>query len=332
MRALLAREFGPVSSLEVADVPAPAMRPGAVRIRVRAAGVAFATKLVIEGKHQNKPPLPLIPGSEFAGEVIEVGEGVTHLKPGDRVIGSQGTGGYAEEVVVRALNVRPIPASLGFAEATQFPTLYPTAYGALRWRAALKPGETLLVHGAAGGTGITAIEVGKAMGARVIATVSSPAKAEAVRAHGADHAIDYTRADVRECVLAATEGRGADVVFDPVGGDLFDASLRCIAPEGRILTIGYAAGRIPQIGINLLLVKNASVMGFFWGWYTGNSKLPPPADARQRLDAMYAELFRWFEEGRLKPHTHASFDLADAVRAFDELENRRVIGKVVLTP
>ena len=332
MRALWAREFGPVSNLEVRDVPAPELRAGAVRIRVRAAGVAFATKLVIEGKHQNKPPLPLIPGSEFAGEVLEVADGVTQLKPGDRVVGSQGTGGYAEEIVVRAGNVRRIPASLGFAEATQFATLYPTAYGALRWRGALKAGETLLVHGAAGGTGITAIEVGKAMDAKVIATISSAAKAEAVRAHGADHAIDYTRADVRDCVLAATEGRGADVVFDPVGGDLFDASLRCIAPEGRILTIGYAAGRIPQIGVNLLLVKNASVMGFFWGWYIGNSKLPPPADARQRLDAMYAELFRWFEEGRLKPRIHASFDLADVAKAFDELEGRRVIGKVVLTP
>ena len=332
MRALLAESFGPVANLQVRDVPAPALRPGTVRVRVRAAGVAFATKLVIEGKHQNKPTLPLIPGSEFAGEVIEVAEGAGDLKPGDRVIGSQGTGGYAEEIVVRAGNVRRIPASLGFAEATQFPTLYPTAYGALKWRAALKPGETLLVHGAAGGTGITAVEVGRAMGAKVIATISGPAKAEAVRAHGADHAIDYTRADVRDCVLAATEGRGADVIFDPVGGDLFDASMRCVAPEGRILTIGYAAGRIPQIGVNLLLVKNASVMGFFWGWYTGNSKVPPPADAEQRLAAMYAELFRWFEEGRLKPRTHASFDLAEVAQAFDELEGRRVIGKVVLTP
>lgn len=332
MRALLARAFGPVSDLEVCEVPAPAMRAGAARIRVRAAGIAFATKLVIEGKHQNKPPLPLIPGSEFAGEVLEVAEDVTDLKPGDRVIGSQGTGGYAEEIVVRAANVRRIPAGLGFAEATQFPTLYPTAYGALKWRGALKPGETLLVHGAAGGTGITAIEVGKAMGATVIATVSGPEKAQAVRAHGADHVIDYTKEDVRERVLELTGQRGADVIFDPVGGDLFDASMRCVAPEGRILTIGYAAGRIPQIGVNLLLVKNASVMGFFWGWYIGNSKLPPPADARARLDAMYAELFRWFEEGRLKPRTHASFDLADVVKAFDELEGRRVIGKVVLTP
>ncbi|WP_119421747.1 NADPH:quinone oxidoreductase family protein [Desertibaculum subflavum] len=332
MRALLARAFGPVSDLEVCDVPPPELRAKAVRIRVRAAGVAFATKLVIEGKHQNKPALPLIPGSEFAGEVVEVAEGVTTLKPGDRIVGSQGTGGYAEEIVVRATNVRRIPDGLGFAEATQFATLYPTAYGALRWRANLKPGETLLVHGAAGGTGITAIEVGKAMGATVIATISSAAKAEAVRTHGADHAIDYTRADMRERVLELTGGRGADVIFDPVGGDLFDASMRCVAPEGRILTIGYAAGRIPQIGVNLLLVKNASVMGFFWGWYIGNSKLPPPADAAERLDAMYAELFRWFEEGRLKPRTHARFGLADVAKAFDELESRRVIGKVVLTP
>lgn len=332
MRALLAREFGPVANLKVVDVPAPAMRADAVRIRVRAAGVAFATKLVIEGKHQNKPALPLIPGSEFAGEVIEVAPGVGSLKPGDRVVGSQGTGGYAEEIVVRAANVRRIPDSLGFAEATQFATLYPTAYGALKWRGALKAGEALLVHGAAGGTGLTAIEIGKAMGATVIATVSGPIKAEAVRAQGADYAIDYTQDDVRERVLALTGGRGADVIFDPVGGDLFDASMRCVAPEGRILTIGYAAGRIPQIGINLLLVKNASVMGFFWGWYIGNSKVPPPADADQRLAAMYGELFRWFEDGQLRPRTHARFDLAEVAKAFDELESRRVIGKVVLTP
>ncbi len=332
MRALWCEAFGPVAGLKVVDAPSPALKPGTVKVRVRAAGVAFATKLVIEGKHQNKPPLPFIPGTEFAGEVIAVAEGVGHLKPGDRVVGSNGIGGYAEEVVARAAIVRRIPDGLGFAEATAFATLYPTAYGALVWRGAVKPGEIVLVHGAAGGTGFTAIEVAKALGAGVIATVSSPEKAAAVKEHGADHVIDYTREDVRDRVLALTGERGADVVYDPVGGDLFDASMRCIAPEGRILTIGYAAGRIPQIGVNLLLVKNAAVIGFFWGWYIGNSKLPPPKDGEVRIARMYEDFFRWFEEGRLKPRIHGRFDLTEAAKAFEEIESRRVIGKVVLIP
>lgn len=332
MRALWCEEFGPVADLKVIDVPSPELRPGTVKVRVRAAGVAFATKLVIEGKHQNKPPRPFVPGTEFAGEVLAVADGVTHVKPGDRVVGSNGIGAYAEEIVARAAIVRRIPDGLGFAEATAFATLYPTAYGALVWRGDVKPGEVVLVHGAAGGTGFTAIEVAKALGASVIATVSSPQKAEAVREHGADHVIDYTKEDVRERVLALTGDRGADVVYDPVGGDLFDASMRCIAPEGRILTIGYAAGRIPQVAVNLLLVKNAAVIGFFWGWYIGNSKLPPPKDAEARIEKMYADFFRWFEAGLLKPRIHGRFDLKDAARAFDEIESRRVIGKVVLTP
>lgn len=332
MRALWCEEFGPVAGLKVTDAPPPALRPGCVRVRVRAAGVAFAAKLVIAGKHQNKPERPFVPGTEFAGEVLEVAEGISHVKPGDRVVGSTGIGAYAEQVVALGSIVRRIPDAMGFAEATAFATLYPTAYGALVWRGATRPGEVVLVHGAAGGTGFTAVEVAKALGASVIATVSSPEKAAAVREHGADHVIDYTREDVRERVLALTGDRGADVVYDPVGGDLFDASMRCIAPEGRILTIGYAAGRIPQIGVNLLLVKNAAVIGFFWGWYIGNSKVPPPKDADQRLEQMYADFFRWFEEGRLKPRIHGSFALQDVAQAFEEIDSRRVIGKVVLTP
>jgi NADPH:quinone reductase len=323
MRAVLCREFGPPESLLVEEVPPPPLAPGAARVAVHAAGVNFADTLMIAGKYQEKPPFPFTPGLEIAGAVVEVAQGVTEVKPGDRVMGTTEHGAFAEEAVVPASALTRIPDAMDFAVAAGFPVAYGTSHGALEWRARLRPGETLLVHGAAGGVGLTAVEIGKAMGATVIATASSAEKLAIARRHGADHLIDYSREEVRERVRALTEGRGADVVYDPVGGDAFDASLRCIAWEGRILVIGFAGGRVPQIPANLLLVKNCDVIGFYWGSYR---KRKPEVVRRS-----YEQLFAWFGEGKLKPHVSQRFDLSEVAQALNALRDRKATGKVVLT-
>jgi NADPH2:quinone reductase len=238
-------------------------------------------------------------------------------------MGMTGYGGYADEAVVPAGNVMRIPRSMDFVTAASFPIAYGTSHGAFEWKARLKPGETLLVHGAAGGVGLTAVEIGKAMGATVIATAGSPEKLAVAERHGADHLIDYSSEDIRERVRAITEGRGADVVYDPVGGDAFDASLRCIAWGGRIVVIGFAGGRVPQIPANLLLVKNCDALGFYWGSYRARR----PDLVRQSFET----LFRWFEDGKLKPHVSERLDLAEAGRALEMLRRRKATGKVVLT-
>jgi NADPH2:quinone reductase len=322
MRAVLVKELGGPEKLVVEEVAPPPLRDGAVRIAVHAAGVNFADTLMIAGQYQDKPPLPFVPGLEAAGVVTEVGTGVTDLKAGDRVMASTGRGAFASEAVIDAAGVYRIPDSMDFVTAASFPVVYGTSHGAFAWRAHLKPGEWLLVHGAAGGVGLTAVEIGKAMGATVIATAGGPDKLAIAQRHGADYVIDYAREDIRERVKAITGGRGVDVVYDPVGGDVFDASLRCIAWEGRIVVIGFAAGRIPQIPANLVLVKNIDIIGFFWGSYRRKPEM---------LRQSYAELFGWFEEGKLKPHVSERLDLADAPRAFELLRQRKSTGKVVLT-
>jgi NADPH2:quinone reductase len=322
MRAVLCRELGGPEKLTLDDVPSPQLRPGAVRIAVHAGGVNFADLLLIAGQYQSKPTLPFIPGSECAGVVAEVGEGVTQLKTGDRVMAFL-QGAFAEEAVADADRVFRIPDRMDFAIAAGFPIAYGTSHGALDWRARMKSGEWLLVHGAAGGVGLTAVEIGKAMGAKVIATAGTKEKLAICAQHGADYLIDYSHEDIRERVKEITGGRGADVIYDPVGGDVFDASLRCIAWEGRILVIGFASGRIPQVPANITLVKNIDVMGLYWGSYFGHK----PELVRQS----FAQLFRWFEEGKLKPHIFERFDLKDAALALDMLRQRKAIGKVVLT-
>jgi NADPH:quinone reductase len=320
---VLCREFGPVERLELAEVPAPSMTPGGVRVAVHAIGVNFADLLVVQGKYQEKPPLPFSPGFEIAGVVTEIGSGAEGVQLGDRVLGTIEHGAYAEEVVLPADRVLAIPASMDFPTAASFPVAYGTSHGALEWRARLKSGETLLVLGAAGGVGLTAVEIGRAMGAMVIAVAGGPQKLEVARRQGAHHLIDYSREDLRARIKEITGGRGPDVIYDPVGGDAFDQSMRSIAWEGRIVVIGFAAGRISQIPANLVLVKNCDVIGFYWGSYRRHK----PAQVRQSFET----LLSWFEAGKLKPHVSHQLDLADAGRALALLAERKATGKVVLT-
>jgi NADPH2:quinone reductase len=323
MRAVLCQEFGGPEKLVLADVPPPPLREGALRVAIHAAGLNFADTLIITGQYQEKPPFPFIPGMEVAGTVAEIGAGVTGFKLGDRVLGSIGRGGFAEEVVAEAESFHRIPDSMDFVVAAGFPVAYSTSHGAFTWRAHLKSGERVLVLGASGGVGLTAVEIAKAMGAEVIAAAGGAEKLAVAKRAGADHLIDYVAEDLRERVKAITGGRGVDVVYDPVGGDAFDASLRSIAWEGRIIIIGFAAGRIPQIPANLALVKNIDIIGFFWGSYR-----------RHRPQAMaqsFQQLFRWFEEGKLKPHVSHRLDLSRAGEALELLRRRQSTGKVVLT-
>ncbi|HJT05661.1 MAG TPA: NADPH:quinone oxidoreductase family protein [Stellaceae bacterium] len=323
MRAVLCKELGGPEKLVVEEVPAPPMRDGGVRIAIHAAGVNFADTLLITGQYQDKPPLPFTPGMEVSGVVTEIGAGVSHLKPGDRVLASVGRGGYAEEIVAEAEIVHRIPDAMDFVIAAGFPVAYSTSHGAYAWRGRLKAGETVLVLGASGGVGLTAVEIAKAMGATVIAAAGGADKLAVAKAAGADHLVDYTREDLRERVKELTRGRGVDLVYDPVGGDAFDQSLRCIAWEGRIIVIGFAAGRIPQIPANLVLVKNIDVIGFFWGSYRRYKPL--------LMTESYQQLFRWFEAGKLKPHISHRLPLNEVATAFELLKTRKSTGKVVLT-
>jgi NADPH:quinone reductase len=323
MRAALCKSLGGPETLVVEEVPPPPLGAGQVRIDIHAAGVNFADILLISGQYQDRPSLPFIPGMEVGGVVREVAQGVTRLKPGDRVLASVGRGGYAEEVVAEAEIVHRIPDAMDFVTAAGFPVAYSTSHGAFEWRARLKPGETVLVLGASGGVGLTAVEIAKAMGARVIAAAGGAEKLAVAERAGAEHLIDYTREDLRERVKTITGGRGVDVVYDPVGGDAFDQSLRSIAWEGRIIVIGFAAGRIPQIPANLVLVKNIDVIGFFWGSYRRHKP--------QLMAQSYEQLFRWFEQGKLKPHVSHRLPLAQVAEALNLLKTRKSTGKVVLT-
>jgi len=324
MKALLCRELGSIDNLEVGDAPAPALGAGQVRVGVKAAGVNFPDILMVEGKYQVKPELPFIPGLELAGEVLECADGVEHVRPGDRVMAFARRGGaYAAEIALPAGIVTPIPDSMDFVTAAAFPVAYGTAHFALTHRGRLQPGETLLVLGATGGVGIAAIEIGKLMGARVIAAAGSPEKLEIARSHGADEAIDYRQESLRDRVKELTDGRGADVVFDPVGGDAFAQSVRCIAWEGRILVIGFASGDIPKVATNMILVKNFSVVGVVFGEHSWRY----PDETRERLTSLLPEV----AAGRLNPRVWKSFPLADAASALRAIQERAVVGKMALT-
>jgi NADPH2:quinone reductase len=323
MKALLCKAFGPPGSLAVEEV-ANVRKPGAgeVKLAVHASGLNFADTLMISGKYQEKPPMPFSPGMECAGVVMEVGEGVAGLAPGDRVMALPGHGGMAEQVIASSDRVFVIPGSMTFEQAAGFPVTYGTAYYALVDRAQLKAGETLLVHGAAGGAGSVAVEMGKLLGATVIATAGSDEKAAAAKRLGADHAINYSTQSVKDAVKALA-GDGADVVFDPVGGDVFDQSLRCIAADGRILVIGFASGRIPSVPANLLLVKNISVVGVYWGGFTKRDPLKNRAN--------FETMLRWIEEGKLRPPATTNYPLDRAAEAMNALLERKSTGKLVIT-
>lgn len=331
MRAVVCRRWCEFDELEIEDFELPALPAGGVRIAVHYASVSFATSLWVAGKYQVKPPLPFVPGTECAGVVVACAPGVTRCKPGDRVVAVLDWGGFAEEAIASELAVFPVPDALDLRRAIYLPNSYGTALAALRWRARIAPGETLLVHGAGGAVGLAAVELGKALGAgRVIATAGSDAKLEVARAHGADSTIRSDAADLAAQVKAATGGRGADVVFDPVGGDLFDASLRCIAQEGRLLTIGYASGRIPSAPANLLLVKNASVMGFNYGTYLGWGPGADRARHAPRIRANVDELFGWCVAGALDPLIGRTFPFSRYREAMASVKNRQAVGKVIL--
>lgn len=329
MRAVVCRRWCDYDELEVEELPVPVPGPGEVLIRIAYCGVSFATQLVVAGKYQRKPPLPFSPGTDVVGEIAAVGNGVTRLKAGDQVVAAIDWGGYAEYVVVREATVYPIPKGIDAAPAlAAIPLSYGTSFGALAWRAQLQAGQTLLVHGAAGGVGLAAVEIGKAMGARVIATASSAAKRDVAQEHGADHAVPAE--GCREAVLELTNGRGADVIYDPVGGDVFDQSLRAIAPDGRIIVIGFAGGRIQQVPGNLLLLKNASACGFNFGEYIGWSPVDRRIEFATKVQAMMAEIFALIGAGKLRPRLAGLYPLTAFREAMAELRSRRSIGKVVL--
>jgi NADPH2:quinone reductase len=328
MRAVVCRKFGHYRTLKVETVEAPAPGPGEVAIDVKATAVSFANILQIAGKHQNRANPPFTPGAEVSGIVTEVGAGVSGFKAGDRVIAAVTNGGHAERVVARDDLTFVMPEGMSFTEGTVFPSILATGYVGVAVEGRLEAEETLLVHGAAGATGLAAVQIGKALGATVIACASTEEKRAVARAAGADHVLPS--GEFRDKVLELTGGRGADVIFDPVGGEVFAQSLRCIAPEGRLLVIGFASGDIPQVPANIALVKNIAVVGVYWGYYMGWAKLPPSARARRKLAACFADLFALYEAGKIKPKVHGTFPLERFADALDIVESRRAVGKVVL--
>ena len=324
MRAVLCQQWGLPDQLTVGEVVPREPKAGEVRIRVKAAGVNFPDALIVQGKYQLQPPFPFTPGAEIAGEIISVGTGVKHLKAGDRVVAFCGIGGFAEEVVASASAVMPLAPGMDFTLAAAFSLAYGTSWHAIRDRAQLQAGETMLVLGAAGGVGLAAVEISKAIGARVIAAASSRAKLDICKQHGADALINYESEDLREALKRLTDGKGPDVIFDPVGGAYAEPAFRSIAWRGRHLVIGFAAGPIPALPWNLPLLKGASIMGVFWGEF---AKREPLANL-----AGMSEMLGWMAEGKIRPLISRTYSLAEAPLALNDLLARRVSGKLVIVP
>lgn len=323
MRAIVCHELTGPDALRLDEIAEPRPGPGQVRIRVRTCGVNFADSLITRGKYQKQPQPPFSPGFEVAGEVLELGAGVNGIAIGERVIAITPHGGYAEQVIADSKRCVAMPASMSWEHGAAFPIVFGTSHVALWHRARLRAGETLVVHGASGGVGLTAVAIGKQLGATVIATARGAAKLKVAGDHGADHLVDTGQEDVRSAIKALTGGRGADVVYDPVGGELFTASLRSIAFEGRILIIGFAGGSVPQIPANHLLVKNADVIGLNWPAYV---ELSP-----QVMTESFETLIKWYLDGAIKPHVSATYTLEQAVEALDQIVSRKSTGKVVIT-
>jgi NADPH:quinone reductase len=322
MRAMLCHAWGPVENLCLGDAPAPVPSDGEVAIAVKAVGINYADAIMVAGNYQTKPPLPFSPGLEAAGIVAACGARVTRFKPGDRVMAILAHGGLAELAVAPEAETFAIPERMSFEEAGAFPVAYISSHVALRWQGRLGPGEALLVLGAAGGVGLTAVEIGKAMGARVIAAASTPEKLAVARERGADDVVNYATEKLTDRVMALTDGKGADVCFDPVGGELFDAALSSLGWGGRILLIGFVAG-VPQIPANRLLVKHRAALGSslrYFRWH-----------APDKLRRSVEELVQWYGEGKLRPLVTHRLPLEQSVEAIRLLTDRKAHGKVVVT-
>ena len=322
MQAVLCKTYGPPESLVIEEVEPLQPGKGQVVVSVKACGVNFPDTLIIQGQYQFKPPMPFSPGGEVAGVVKAVGDGVSGARVGDRVIVFTGWGGFAEEMLADAAQLIPMPEGVDFPTASAFVMTYGTSYHALKDRAHLKPGEKLLVLGAAGGVGLAAIEIGKALGAHVIAAASTDEKLAVCQQHGANELINYSTTDLKQQVKTLTGGNGVDVVYDPVGGDYSEAALRGIAWNGRFLVIGFTAGEIPRIPLNLALLKGCSIVGVFWGSFAAREPKQNQANLQQ--------LFAWLREGKIKPHISATYPLNRAADALNDLMQRKVTGKAVL--
>jgi NADPH2:quinone reductase len=324
VKAVVCKEWGLPELLVIKDIPSRDPGPGEVKIRVKAAGVNFPDVLIIQKKYQLQPTLPFTPGTEIAGEVISVGEGVSHLKPGDRVISFCGIGGYAEEVVAPAKVTSPMPAGISFEIAAGLSLAYGTSWHAVRDRGALQAGETMLVLGAAGGVGLAAIEIGKAIGARVIAAASTDEKLAVCKAHGADEVINYEKEDLREAIKRVNDGKPVNVIYDAVGGKFAEPAIRSLAWRGRYLVVGFASGEIPSIPLNLILLKGSSLVGVFWGEWV------------QREPGNYLaatkELLAWLKDGKINPLVSRAYSLEEAPKALRDMIERKVTGKVVIIP
>jgi NADPH2:quinone reductase len=324
MKAILCTHFGGPDELELADIPEPTAKAGEAIVRIKAAALNFFDTLIIAGKYQHKPPFPFSPASEFAGVVESVGPGVTDVAPGDRVMGSTGWGAARESLAVPAIQLVKLPDALDFDRAAGLTVIYSTTLYGLRERGQLKPGEALVVLGASGGTGLAAIEIGKIMGARVIACASSEEKLKFARAHGADETVNYASEDLREALKRLGGARGIDMVYDPVGGAYAEPALRSLGWEGRYLVIGFAAGEIPKLALNLVLLKSCDVRGVLWGAWA----LRDPQGQR----ALMMDIVRWCAEGKLSAHVHAVYPLAETANALKDIAERKVMGKIVLHP
>ncbi|MFO0690815.1 MAG: NADPH:quinone oxidoreductase family protein [Myxococcota bacterium] len=324
MRAVVVDRFMEPRALRVSEIPRPRPGPGELAVAVRAAGCNFSDLLMLKGEYQVKPPFPFVPGSEVAGLVVGLGADVTGFAVGDRVLARCGTGGFAEEAVAPAVATVKLPGTMGFEAGAALSTVYPTSYAALVWRAALAPGETVLVHAAAGGVGLAAVQIARALGARVLATAGGRDKCEIARRAGAELVVDSREGDFVDRVLEATGGRGADVIYDSVGGDTTDRSLKCIAWNGRLLVIGFASGEIPSINLNRVLLKNISIVGLHWSAY--------PEREPERIPECFEGLFALAARGGIEPLVSARLPLERAGEALEALAARGTVGKVVLVP
>ncbi|MYM82371.1 zinc-binding dehydrogenase [Duganella sp. FT50W] len=324
MKAIVCDAWGPPGMLKLLELPDLVPGPGQVVIDVHAAGVNFPDVLIVQGKYQFKPELPFVPGSEVAGVIRAVAADVNTFRTGDRVIAFVPTGGFGQQLLATAQSLIPMPPDMDFDTAAAITLTYGTSYHAIVDRAKLEAGENMLILGAAGGVGLAAIEIGKALGARIIACASTDEKLAACRQHGADVLINYNKEDLRAAIKAATDGKGPDVIYDPVGGDYTEAAFRSIAWGGRHLVVGFANGAIPQLPLNLALLKGASLVGVFWGAFTKRDPQGNMANMRQ--------LLRWLQEGKIRPHISKRYRLDEAAQALNDMAARKVTGKIVVLP